>query len=210
VTDPRLSIPAVPVDIRRAAASDAAWIAQLIATAFHPLAVARWLVPDPARRTQVLTGDFRIWVEHAFPYGVVYATTDLAAVAVWFLRDADPPPEPAQYLPRLAAACGDATVRFQALDALFERRHPTHPHHHLAFLAVHPDRQGQGLGSALLRRHHGLIDSRGVACYLEATSQRARDLYARHGYQVMGTPFYLPDSTPIWPMWRTARTVRLA
>ena len=88
------------------------------------------------------------------------------------------------------------------LDALFDQHHPTDPHHHLAFLAVHPDQQGQGLGSALLADYHARLDQRGVAAYLEASCERNRDLYLRHGYRPMGEPFRLPDGPPMWPMWR--------
>lgn len=190
-----------------ASADDAHRIADLIAEAFHPLAVASWLVPDPRERARVLPADFRIFVDHALAHGQVQMTGDGAAVAVWFPRDEAALPEPVAYQRRVAAACGEATPRFLHLDELFDRHHPTAPHHHLAFLAVRPGRQRQGLGSALLRHYHDRLDAAGVPAYLEATSQPARDLYARHGYQVMGAPFCLPDATSIWPMWRPAAGV---
>lgn len=188
--------------ITRAVASDAGWIAELIGRAFHPIKVARWLVPDSAERAQVLPANFRIFVDHALAHGQVHTTADLSAAAVWFPRDADPIPEPAAYQRRLAAACGQATERFQTLDALFDKHHPEAPHHHLAFLAVHPGQQRRGLGSALLAHHHAVLDDRGTAAYLEASSSESRDLYLRHSYQVVGAPFCLPDGPPIWPMWR--------
>ena len=195
------------VPIVRACAEDAHWVADLIAEAFHPLAVAGWLVPEPQERAQVLPANFRIFVDHALAYGQVQMTGDGAAVAVWFPRDEAALPEPVAYQRRVAAACGEATPRFLHLDELFDKHHPTAPHHHLAFLAVRPGKQRQGLGSALLRHYHDRLDAAGVPAYLEATSQPARDLYARHGYEVMGAPFCLPDATPIWPMWRPAAGV---
>jgi hypothetical protein len=83
------------VSIVRADATEAPQIAELIAVAFHSLDVARWLVPDPDRRAEVLPADFRILVEHAFAHGEVHTTTDRSAVAVWFPRDGGPLPEPA-------------------------------------------------------------------------------------------------------------------
>lgn len=190
------------VSIVHADASEARDIAELIAVAFHSLAVARWLVPDPARRAEVLPANFRIFVDHALAHGQVHVTADRAAAAVWFPRDGDPLPEPAGYQRRVAAACGEATDRFRHLDDLFDIHHPIEPHHHLAFLGVHPAWERHGLGSALLRHHHTQLDVTGVAAYLEATSPGARDLYARHGYQTR-KPFHLPDGTPMWPMWRS-------
>jgi ribosomal protein S18 acetylase RimI-like enzyme len=189
------------VSIVRADAAEAREIAELIAVAFHPLAVARWLVPDPARRAEVLPANFRIFVDHALAHGEVHVTTDRSAAAVWFPRNGDPIPDPVAYSQRVAAACGENTERFFHLDGLFDKHHPDQPHHHLAFLAVHPTHQRRGLGTALLAHHHARLDKAGIAAYLEASSEAARDLYTRHGYQVR-EPFHLPNSTPTWPMWR--------
>lgn len=194
--------------ITRARADDATWVTALIGEAFHPLAVARWLVPDPQERAKVLPANFRIFVDHALAHGQVHITLDRTAVAVWFPYDDTPLPEPVAYRQRLAAACGQATPRFHHLDELFARHHPTTPHQHLAFLAVRPDLQRHGLGSTLLRHHHRRLDATGTPAYLEATSEASRNLYARHGYQVMGAPFCLPDATPLWPMWRPHQVKR--
>ncbi|MGH3679165.1 MAG: GNAT family N-acetyltransferase [Natronosporangium sp.] len=193
--------------IRRATAEDARRVAALIGEAFQPLTVARWLVPDPGRRADILPANFHIFVDHALTHGEVHVSGDLAAAAVWFPRDGGPLPEPVAYTQRVAAACGENTERFFHLDDLFDAHHPAEPHHHLAFLAVRPDRQRQGLGSMLLAHHHTRLDTAGVAAYLEATSEAARDLFMRHGYQAR-EPFHLPNGTPMWPMWRPPARVR--
>ena len=177
-------------------------VSQVIAEAFAELAVVGWLVPEPTARPNVLLADFRIFVDHAFEHGEVHATPDLDAVALWFPLDGDPLPEPRDYQRRLTDAVGGWVDRFRVLDELLETNHPTEPHHHLAFLAVRPDRQGNGLGSALLRHHHARLDRAGTPAYLEASSPASRDLYLRHGYHLRGEPFTVPDGTPFWPMWR--------
>ncbi|WP_326559629.1 GNAT family N-acetyltransferase [Micromonospora sp. NBC_01796] len=189
--------------IERAEPAEARALAELIAEAFHPLAATAWLVPDPAVRPKILTDDFHILVEYAIEWGLVETTEDRRAVAVWLPAVGDPLPPPADYDNRLAAACGELTDRFRLLDDLFEANHPHDPHHHLAFLAVAPDRQRQGIGSALLRHRHAWLDEQGLPAYLDASSTDSRDLYARHGYKV-AEPFRLPDGTPFWPMWRPA------
>jgi len=185
-------------------------VSQVIAEAFAGLAVVGWLVPDldPDMRRRVLAADFGIFVEHAFAHGQVHATPDLAAVALWFPFDGEPVPEPDDYQRRLADAVGEWADRFSVLDALFEAHHPSEPHHHLAFLAVRPECQGSGLGSALLRHHHARLDHAGIPAYLEASSPGSRDLYLRHGYRLRGEPFTVPDGTPFWPMWRTPSAAR--
>lgn len=186
--------------IVRAQPSDARPVASLIAAAFHVLAVSGWLVPDPLQRIRILPAYFRILVGHALGHGQVHLTSDRTAAAVWLPR-LDPLPDPVYYNTRLATACGDTAPRFQTLDELFAKHHPTKPHHHLALLAVVPHRQRTGLGTALLRHHHQQLDRDGIPAYVEASSPHSRDLYTRHGYQP-SEPFHLPDGPPLWSMWR--------
>jgi GNAT superfamily N-acetyltransferase len=89
------------------------------------------------------------------------------------------------------------------LDAGLDRHHPTGAaHHHLAILAVRPDGQGQGIGTALLRAHHATLDAAGTPAYLEASSDRNRVFYLRNGYADLGPPIYLPDGPQMRPMMR--------
>ena len=116
-------------------------------------------------------------------------------------------PSPRTIATRLAAVTGRWADRFTAFDAALDRHHPRRSaHHHLAILAVHPGRQGQGTGSALLRAYHQVTRPRpNQPAYLEAAEWRTRQLYRRHGYLPSGL-FYLPDAGPaMWPMWRPPR-----
>ncbi|MEV0379308.1 GNAT family N-acetyltransferase [Nonomuraea sp. NPDC050643] len=184
--------------VRHATAEDAEQAAELVATAFAGLRSAFYLVPDRRERHKVMTANIRIFVEHAIEHGEVHLIDDGPAVAVWFPH-VSPLPPPRDYDRRLAEATGEWVDRFRALDELSDRHLPAAPYHHLAFLAVHPDRQNQGLGTALLRHHHARLN--GLPAYLEASDPRNRDLYARHGYQGLA-PFTLPDGAMVWPMWR--------
>ncbi|WP_283133654.1 GNAT family N-acetyltransferase [Rhizohabitans arisaemae] len=186
--------------IRRAEPAEAEPVSALVATAFLHLPALNWLVPDSGARLETMTANLRIFVEHALEHGHVDLVDPGHAAAVWLPRTG-PLPEPEDYDKRLADAVGPWLDRFTALDALFEANHPHEPHHHLVFLAVRPGHQRRGLGGALLRRHHAVLDEAGVAGYLEASSPGSRELYLRHGYRAH-EPFHLPDGTPFWPMWR--------
>src|SRR5919197_5613164 len=130
-------------------------VSGLIALAFHPLAACRWLVPDEDERPRRLKGDFRIFVEYAFEHGHVEMTSDGSAAAVWVHHNGSELPPPPDYDERLIFVTGPHVRRFRILDELFDAHHPHDAaHHHLAFLAVHPDRQNQGLGSELMAQHH--------------------------------------------------------
>lgn len=188
--------------ITRAKAVDAAPIAALIGRAFHPLAVSLWLVPDAVERSEVLPAYMLILVEHALTYGRIEVIEDRTAAAVWIPRGTVPPPEPYDYDDRVDAACGRHAARFRTLDRVLRAHHPTEPHEHLALLAVEPGRQGNGAGSALLAHRHQILDEFGARAYLEASSERSRALYLRHGYRDLGTPMRVSDGTPLWPMLR--------
>ncbi|WP_328407172.1 GNAT family N-acetyltransferase [Nocardia sp. NBC_00403] len=197
--------------IRRATATDASRIAELIAVAFHSLEVAAWLVPDSGERAHVLPANFGIGIDQALSDGEIHLLDDesgeLAATAVWWPQPAGPTSPPGDYTTRLAAACGPATGRFQVLDQRFADSHPhTVAHHYLVYLATRPDLQGRGLGTALLRYHHSHLDNHRVPAFLDASSPISRALYQRHGYECLGAPFRLPDGPPMWPMWREPKS----
>jgi GNAT superfamily N-acetyltransferase len=190
----------------QAGPADAAVLSLVIADAFHDLPPAHWLIADPRARRKIFPAYFRIFVDHAMAAGIVHTTTDRTGAALWLPVSTDGPGRPGDdYDDRLAEVTGPWTGRFQAFDAELDRHHPTGTaHHHLAMLAVHPDKQGQGIGTALLRAHHATLDQTGTAAYLEASGSRNRALYLRHGYATPG-PFHLPDGGPsMWPMTRSA------
>lgn len=197
------------IDVIRADDADAGRLSQVIADAFIDLPPSRWLIADPVARRDVFPGYFLIFVEHVLASGVVHTTTDRSAVALWQFMGDGRDSGPADYEARLAALTSPWTERFLAFDAALYFCHPVGiPHHYLAMLAVRPDRQGAGIGAELLRSYHREIDKRDRApAYLEASSERVRGLYLRHGYALRpDSPFYLPDGgPPMWPMMRPAR-----
>lgn len=186
--------------ISRAKPAEAGLVADIVAETFQHLGVAVWLVPPRAQRRRVLREFVLLFVDHALSYGEVLVTDDRSAVAVW-LPWPSSVPLPVDYERRQAAICGPWTERFRHYDHLRWAHRPSRPHHYLAFHATHPDRRGEGLGSALLDHYHGRLDAEGASAYVDACSPPARDLYARHGYRA-GPPFALPDGAPLWPMWR--------
>lgn len=188
--------------IVRAGQADADTLSQLIADAFFALDVCRWLVPDGAARRDIFPLWFAMYVEHALADGMIETTSDRAAAALW-LPGTGPAAPPDGYTERLAVITGPLLGRFLAFDEELERHHPAGIlHHHLALLAVRPDRQGQGLGTALLRAHHAELASLRLPAYLEASGQRTRRIYLAHGYTDHGGPINLPGGPPMYPMWR--------
>jgi GNAT superfamily N-acetyltransferase len=86
--------------------------------------------------------------------------------------------------------------------AVIQKHHPTVPHWYLYYLATTAHRQSTGIGSALMRPVLQTCDEQGIPAYLEATTERNRALYLRHGF-VPAEPLPLPRGGPVlYPMWR--------
>jgi ribosomal protein S18 acetylase RimI-like enzyme len=195
--------------VRLAGPDDIDTVADIVTEAFDPLDVIGYLVPDPARRRTVPRDWYRFYIERAVDgAGQVFLTENATAAAVWFDRTGKPS-DPDGYDNRLAEIAGDDLPRFWHLDHQMEAYHPTGAHWHLLFLAVRPDHQGQGLGSALMDHTHRRLDDEDTSAYLEATSEQNRRLYQRHGYTDM-TPPTIPVSvgTVLYRMWRPALNAR--
>jgi GNAT superfamily N-acetyltransferase len=187
--------------------SDLDVLSQVIADAFHDLAPSRWLITDPAARRQIFPGYFRLHLEHGMASGIVHTTPGRTAAALWIPTGENVAGQATDYDARLAAATNPWTSQFAAFDAVLDRHHPADiPHYYLAMLAVRPDRQGRGTGTALLRTFHAALDQAGTPAYLEASGPRTRHLYLSHGYTDHGPSVHLPGGPDMYPMWRPAKS----
>ena len=196
------SVAMTTVRIVPASPDDAGTLAVLIAEAFGHLDIGCWLVGDPVERRRILPGSFRLLVDHALIRGTVHTTAERIAGAVWL--PATPIPDIDNY-----DAPPRSNLRRAHLPVPRPRRgQARHPPEYAAARAPGvpcrpPKQHGAGLGRALLARQHHLLDAQGIPAYLDASSERSRELYLRHGYQRLGEPLrLLPDGPPMWPMWR--------
>ncbi len=89
--------------------------------------------------------------------------------------------------------------------AFLDTKHPHEPHYYLPFLGVEPASQGRGIGSALMRPILERCDREGMPAYLEASSERNRALYERHGFELIEEVRLPGGGPPMWRMWREAR-----
>ena len=169
-------------------------LARVIAAAFLRLPPSQWLVYDPVSRREVFPGCFRIQLERALAYGAVNTTPGCTAAALWFPIGEGAAAPGNGDAARLEAVTGVWAGRFRAFEAALDQHHPARiAHVYLAILAVRPDRQRRGTGTALLRHGHQLIDRAESPAYLEAANPRTHDLYLTHAYVPLpGAPFRLP------------------
>jgi GNAT superfamily N-acetyltransferase len=124
---------------------------------------------------------------------------------LWAAPGIDPIGAEPAYIERLEDIVGVDAPRLFEIVEMFEAQAPEEPYYHLQFLGVLPERQGVGLGGALMAPILERCDRDGVPAYLEATSDRNRALYERHGFRAHGD-IPLPDGPALWRMWREPAT----
>jgi ribosomal protein S18 acetylase RimI-like enzyme len=135
-----------------------------------------------------------------------YLTGDASAAALWAAPGAWAMPL-SQVI--LEAAPSGLAFRRRLLRALrtqlqIERLHAeqSRPHWYLGYLGTRRDRQGQGLGTQMLREILAGLDTDGVPAYLESSNERNLPLYERNGFRVVGELQALGHGPAIWRMWR--------
>lgn len=187
--------------IRMATSGEATRLATALAAAFYDDPLFRWFSPDDRRRGMMLPSFFEVFGEAFATHGEAYTDDDVAGAALWAAPHTDPLSAEPVYAERLEEIVGiDAPRMFDVVE-IFEAHAPQQPYYHLQFLGVSPQRQGVGLGGALMAPILERCDRDGVPAYLEATTHRNRALYERHGFRAHGE-IPLPGGPVLWRMWR--------
>ena len=201
-----------PHAVRRAGAADAGAITHILAAGFREDPPLAWILPHPGDRERLSPAFFQPFVELVLTEGHGYVTEDLTGTTLWLDVDvtADTNEDSAAFRQLFIDGLGaEYAKRFFVLDELFSANHPGHESHaYLLFIGVVPQRQGRGVGTALLAEHLRAVDEGSRPAYVEASSRRNSTLYSRQGFAPLGDPITLPDGPSLYPMWRPAvRTV---
>jgi ribosomal protein S18 acetylase RimI-like enzyme len=195
--------------IRRASIDDVPELADALARAFHDDPGFGHLLPDPTDRTDRLRTFFETELRTTgIPLGLTWTTDDLAGGAIWMPPDKwrVPVTTTMRELRPMARVFGRRLLLALQSRLRMEARHPGKPSHgYLLMMGVAPERQGRGLGTALLEPVLGSLDNGRTPAYLEASSTRSRELYRRNGFEVTGQLDLPSGGPPLWLMWREPR-----
>lgn len=197
-----------PAVVRRATPDDLTQGAATLASAFATDPVFEWLVPQPeteAKANIVFTGSLA--TEFGKDHHIVDIEDEGRAVALWHDVD-DWKSEDSnlrEALPQLWRLFGWRMVRAIRLVSMMEAAHPTDPHRYLAFIGVHRDHQGKGLGGALLSSMLDECDEQGLPAYLESSNPVNDALYHRFGFETTGQVPLPKGAPPVNAMWRMPR-----
>jgi ribosomal protein S18 acetylase RimI-like enzyme len=181
--------------------------------AFFDYPLMAYALADDEPRAKAVTALYGAILLDCFRYGEVQIAAAGAGLACWL-----PPGVGVPGLWRqIRAGLLSLPFRFGrggfdkllAYDQVARRLHHDYapmPHWYLAALGVDPDRQGQGIGSALLRPMLARADSTGTACWLDTHRERNVKLYERHGFETCECLTPPGHPVPVWGMLRRPRS----
>jgi ribosomal protein S18 acetylase RimI-like enzyme len=202
VHEPALSV--VPT-VRRATDADVDAMAAQLARTFFDDPVTSHIFNRPSRREAGLRAYFSTQMRADYlPFGGCYTTDDYAGSAIWA-----PAGKPmltgmkgVMTMFRVLPYVAQNLVTTLRILNMVEGMHPHEPHWYLATLGTAVDRQGKGIGTALMRPVLEHCDAEGLPCYLESSKERNVPFYRRHGFEVV-QELRLPGDGPLlWTMWR--------
>jgi ribosomal protein S18 acetylase RimI-like enzyme len=195
--------PLTDPDLRHATTEDVQHLQTVLAEAFMEDPIFSWLIPNDSKRRARLRRYFGIELRHyALSHGHVWTTGDLAGAML-----ALPPGKwRVPLYPTLlhGSAFGVQVPKAARFGAAMEWRHARRmrkPHYYVRDIGVHPDAQGRGLGSALMRPLLDRCDREGLLAYIEASSERSAMLYERLGFRHI-QELRVGGSPPLWLMIR--------
>ncbi|CAL9311457.1 hypothetical protein SUDANB91_04784 [Streptomyces sp. SudanB91_2054] len=204
------------VAIRTAGEDDRDTVVRLLDEAFQDDPVSGWVFPGEEYRRRTHHRLMGAFTDIVLADGWIDLTEDGAACALWLSvpgeedTPQEPDEEPAEEAEDVPAQVREAVdpdnERVESIARLTEDIHPSGPAHaYLWMIGVAPERQGEGLGTALIASVLDRCDRDGLPAYLEASSERSKGLYERLGFACTGRVLHLPDGPRMWPMWREPR-----
>ncbi|MZD07285.1 GNAT family N-acetyltransferase [Streptomyces sp. SID5785] len=193
------------VRIRRAEASDRDHVVGLLDASFRDDPVSSWVFPGEEHRRARHAGLMGVFTDVTYEEGFIDLAEDGTAVALWLDVPAGPPPaeDGTDEAVLVREAVDPDNERVEQIARWTAEIHPAgRAHVYLWMIGVAPDRQGEGLGTALMAPVLERCDREGLPAYLEASNARSRALYERLGFVFTGTALDLPGGPSMWPMWR--------
>lgn len=190
--------------VRPATRADFPALAAVLSRAFYDDPVTAWFYPDAARRLRHGERFFAIRLRQLEGHGLTFTNADRSGAALWappglWREDFRQSLRMLPMLPVLLPRLGRSTRAVREI----ERRHPAEPHYYLSVIGTDDEKQGGGIGSALLAPMLHRCDETETAAYLESSKESNLSFYARHGFAVRER-IELPEGPPLWLMWREA------
>lgn len=167
-------------------------LAGILSRAFAHDPFYAWVAGDAPERGQRMRDGWTGILRHGSAgLADTWTTDDLVGVAIWLPPGHRGPSviESVRQLPALARLAGWRRLRLigdtMALLEDLRRRHASSDHYYLSAIGVEPDRQGEGIGQALMQPVLDRCDRDDIPAYLETAVARNVLLYERLGFDVV-------------------------
>jgi ribosomal protein S18 acetylase RimI-like enzyme len=167
-----------------------------------------YFVPEKERRLRILPKFFNYRIRNGLLYGKVLATSeDIEGVVILTLSDY----KEFSWLRAIRTggiglyrATGSETLsRMREVESFVINKRDeciSEPHWYMGSLAVHPDYQGKGFASKLVRPVLEMCSSEDMPCVLETQDEGLVEIYKHYGFIVIDS-FTLPlANLPHWVM----------
>ena len=158
----------------------------LLVLAFSRDPIMRLIYPTPDKYLESFPQFVKVFGDAAFDAGTAYCMDGFLATALWFPPGVGVDEEALVAVLENSISASDREMIFDTFETM-SAYHPKEPHWYLSILATDPIYQGRGYGSALLRHGLAACDREQKLAYLEASSPQNAALYARHGFEAIGS-----------------------
>jgi|HubBroStandDraft_6_1064221.scaffolds.fasta_scaffold713341_2 GNAT superfamily N-acetyltransferase len=193
---------------RRATASDAEPVAQMLARAFHDDPLVMHFFSDESARAAKLPKFFRLLLKLGMPFGACDVTSGCEAATVWL-----PPGKWHisfwKYIangPAFLGLFGADALRVMSVVDQMEKVHPRERHWYLQSIGTEPDKQGKGFGGVVMRHQLAVADEQRLPAYLESSKEKNIPIYASFGFEVTGE-IRIKNGPVMYSMWRKSPVV---
>ncbi len=187
-------------NVRRIAGTEVHRAVDTLTMAFAADPTMRWLWPESDVYLRSFPRLVASFGGRAFEHSGAHADEAFGGVALWLPPGVTPDGDAVVALfeetippPR----CDEALKLLEHMD----EHTPAEAHWHLSFIGVDASRQGEGLGSHVMRNGVEMCDDHGTPGYLESSNPSNIAFYQRHGYEIVGE-IQVGSSPVVTPMWR--------
>ncbi len=186
---------------------------EVLSQAFNDDVLSRYFFPSEEDRIQYLPELFRYRIKYGLKFGQVYASSqNLEGIAIWRYPDSTKKSTWRDLRSgglRLSRAVGSERLQKMNEIDVFTReqceKYAEMPYIHLGPIGVHPDHQGHGFASKLIRPMLQHLDASETYCYLETQNPVNVELYKRYGFEVVSEVTLPGTDIPHWDMMRTPK-----
>ena len=191
------------VELRTATLEDLPVIVDTAARALGAEAMLRWSFGEE-RFEERIRRHFRHYDGENARRGWIRLAADGAGMAVWIPPDAREEHEAIGPAPPGTEneILGDHADRHAAFWGWIEEHQPEEPLSYLSHICVAPERQGEGLGTALMHEGLARADRDGVPIWLETSKAANAAYYEGFGFRTVVDENAPEDGPHIWFMRR--------